>query len=139
MRNTRIARSQTTTSSTRNSIGLTQADCTMRCTPFDTAVPLLLSSRLALRLVFNRLVKSYWRRKSGVKSIGCRGPQRGQNQVSHVCQALHLCVFRQQGAAENHAQRRAVGLVEVRQGGERDVELHRINAIAQFAACSAAA
>src|SRR5262249_18710285 len=139
MRNMRIARSHMTTSSTRKIIGLIQADCTMRCTPLDTAVLLLLSSRLDRRLDFNPLVKSYYWRQSGVKSIGCRGPQCSQNQISHVGQPCRLRVLRQKIAAENHAQRRAVRLVKIRQCGKRNIELHRIDALAELAAGRAAA
>src|SRR4026207_1599796 len=115
MRKTRIARSQSTTSSTRNSTGLTQADCTVRCKKpaFDAAIANHLRAALTGSLDFNPLVKFYWREQFGVKCISRRRAKRRQDQIGHVGQTLGLSVLGQQVAAENHAQGRAVGLVEV--------------------------
>src|SRR4051812_28112339 len=44
----------------------------------------------------------------------------------------HPRLFREQVAAEDDAERGTVGLVEIREASDRNIELHRIDALAQF-------
>src|SRR5262245_9463812 len=105
MRKIRIARSQSTTSSTRNSTGLTHADCTTRCNKpaLDAAISNHLGTRAcrAGSLDFNPLVKFYWCEQFWVKCISRRRAERRQHQIGHVGKAFGLGLFAQQVAAEN--------------------------------------